>query len=69
MRIKPEYLKYPMGIGMGMRIDFESPMDIGISMWMTFQNGYGCRYSYTCPELIPRPSLPTISAVSNCKML
>ena len=54
-RIKPEYPKYPMNIGMG--IDFENPMGIGMGMGMTFENGYGCGYSYTRPEPAPRPSL------------
>ena len=52
---KPEYPKYPMGIGM--RIDFENPMDIGMNMGMTFENKYGWGYSYTRPELASRSSL------------
>jgi len=40
-------------MGMGMWIDFENPMDMGMSMGMTFENGYECRYNYTRPTPIP----------------
>jgi len=42
-----------------MGIGFENPMGMGVdmSMGMIFTNGYGCGYSYTCPESAPRPSL------------
>jgi len=36
-------------MGMDMGIDFENPMGMG----MTFENGYGCEYSYTRPTPIP----------------
>ena len=40
-----------------MRIDFESPMGMG----MTFENMYGYGYSYTRPASAPHPSLsPTL---------
>jgi len=50
----PEYLKYTMGMGIGMGIDSENPMGMGVGMGMTFENRYGCKYSYTCPTPIPR---------------
>ena len=39
--------EYPMGMDTG--IDFENPMDMSMSMGMTFKNRYGCEYSYTRP--------------------
>ena len=48
-------------MGMGMGIDFENPMGMGTDIGMTFENGYGCRYSYTCPEPAPCPSLVCVS--------
>ena len=32
-----------IGIGMDMKINFENPMDMGVNMGITFENGYGCR--------------------------
>jgi len=36
-----------MAIDMG--IDFENPLDLGVVMGMTFENGYGCGYNSTAP--------------------
>ena len=44
-------------MSMGMEIDFENPMGMGMNMRMTFENEYRCEYSYTRPESAPRPSL------------
>jgi len=34
---------------MGMRVDFENLMVVGMSMGMTFENSYGCRYTSIRP--------------------
>jgi len=39
-------------MGMDMGIDFENLMGMG----MTVENGYGCGYSYTCPEPTSPPT-------------
>ena len=44
-------------MGMGMRMNFENPMNMNMSTEMTFKNEYGCEYSYTRPEFAQRPSL------------
>jgi len=44
-----------MGIGMG--IDFENSMGIGMNIRMTFENGYECGYTYNRPESASRSSL------------
>lgn len=44
-------------MGMGIRIDSENPMSMGVDMWMTFEDGYGCGYSTTIPVLAACPSL------------
>jgi len=45
-------------MGMDMGIHFENltgmDMGMGMSIEMTFENKYECRYSYTCPKLTPR---------------
>jgi len=42
---------------MGMGVDFENPIDMGVGIGITFENWYGCEYGSTHPELVPRPSL------------
>jgi len=38
---------------MGMEMDFENSMGMGMGMGMTFENRYGCGYSYIRPTSIP----------------
>jgi len=42
---------------MNMWIDFENAMDMGMDIGITFENKYGCEYSYTRPEPTSRPTL------------
>ena len=40
-------------MGMGMDVSFEYPMGMGTGIGVIFENGYGRRYSSTCPEPTP----------------
>ena len=35
-----------MSMDMSMSIDFENPMNMSVGMEITFENEYGCGYSY-----------------------
>jgi len=55
-------------MGMDMWIDYENPMDMNMDMGMTFENGYGCWYSYTQPKPTPCPSLMEVEG-RGCRRL
>jgi len=44
-------------MGMGMGVSFQYPIGIDTGMGMIFENGYGCEYNSTRPELAPLPFL------------
>ena len=42
-------------MGLGMEIDFENLMSIGVGVEMTFENGYRCGYNSIRPVPAPTP--------------